>query len=416
MSRKLLANILIKKIGHDGDNNIYTWRRCNEQGRWLSNSESGSAGVLQQSLLEGELNACLLLSGTDVVCQQVNFNKQEKKHLAKLIPFEMEEDLTDELDELHFAFGALEDEQAVAAYTDSQQLRDVLQELEAAGLLINHCLPEPILIERLDNGWGLRLDDYLHVHYGNGLGFSVDLSLAQPALSGLSQTHQPQHLLLLGADPEKLQQLRDLLPLDLTQHLVEEQIDTKVVDEWESLQLSTIDDLDLRQGQFARQLPLAKWWQEWRGVSIVAGVALLVFLGISIAQVQINNAKELQIRQEMAQVYRQVVPQGNASANMEEILRRRLETYQGGSSGGSVVAMLAKVAPMIAKKPDISLQNMRYDDQRGTMDLTLTAKSSSDGLNLGNDIQTTGLSAKVQGVTNIGDEVQIRMTIARAAL
>jgi len=146
----------------------------------------------------------------------------------------------------------------------------------------------------------------------------------------------------------------------------------------------------------------------------MAGITMLVFLGMSIAQVQINNAKELKIRQEMAQVYRQVIPQGNASANMEDILRQRLETYQGGSTGGSVVAMLAKVAPLIANKSDVNLQNVRYDDQRGTMDLTLTARSSSDAINLSNDIQGTGLAAKLAGVTDIGDEQQVRMTISRA--
>jgi general secretion pathway protein L len=415
---KLNAKVVIKKLGGEAESSLLSWRRCNDEGRWLSGVEIGNVETLKNSLTGDELDACLLLPGTEVVCQKVSFNKQEKKHLARLIPFELEEDLTEELADLHFAFGAIGAEEAVAAYTNAERIKSDIQVLEAAGLSVNHCLSEPILLERLDNGWGLRLDDYLHVHYGLGLGFSVDRSLASAALASLSrhlsQDKQPDHLLLMAEDQQQLETLRNLLPLDLTQHLVEEQIDTKISDGWDSLNFANISELELRQGSLARQLPLAKWWLEWRTVAVVAGFALVAFLGLNIAEVQINNAKQRNIVEQINQAYRQVVPQG-AVADPERQLQQKLSAYESAGSGGSVIAMLAKVAPMIATKEDINLRNLRYDNQRGTMAVTLTAKTYSDALDLSNQIQTTGLTAQLSGVNASGDEQQVQMTITRAA-
>lgn len=414
MKKLFQAKVVVKKLAQTDEGYLLAWRRCNDEGRWLSNTETGSLSDLQTRLTPQETDICLVIPGTDVVCQSVSFNKKEKKHLSKIIPYELEDDLTEEVEDLHFAYGVIGEEAGVAAYTQLDDLQQCLNAFSEAGLSVNHCVPEPLLIERFENGWAIRLDDYLHVHYGEGLGFSVDVSLAKAALASLSNQSQPEHVLLLAEDQTQLEALRQLLPLDLTQHLVEEQIDTKIVDGWESLALNNVHELELRQGQFAPQLPIATWWKDWRGVAIMTSIAVAIFLGLNIAQMQINKAQDLRVRQEMVQVYRQVIPQG-ATTNMEKILEQRLDAYQNTSSGGSVVAMLAKVAPMLAKKEEINLQNLRYDDQRGTMDLTLTAKSSSDAIELSDAIQGTGLSAKLAGVTDIGDEQQVRMTISRAA-
>ncbi len=428
MTAVFQADILVKKSvakkvaaqqGHDqgdlnGDQPQFIWRRCNQQGRYLSGVEQGTIEDLQQSLTPKEQSVCLLLPGTDVVCQTVGFNRQEKKHLARLIPYELEEELTDEIEDLHFAFGAIGDEEAVTAYTDAEQLSQDIEALESIGLTVSHCLPEPLMLERLDTGWGLRLDDYLHVHYGPGLGFTVDRALAAAALSSLSETKQPEHLLLMAEDPPTLEALRNMLPLELTQHLVEEQIDTKICDQWESLDGQRVGVLDLRQGKFARQLPLAKWWLEWRSTAVVTGIALLAFFGLNLAQIQINNAKQQAVLTQINQVYRQVVPQG-AVSDPERQLKQKVSAFEGGSGGGSVMAMLAKVAPMVAKAEDVNLRNLRYDNQRGTMDITLTAKSYSTALDLSNQIQSTGLDAQLSGVNASGDEQQVRMIVSRAA-
>jgi len=417
VSFKVQANVVIKKLYHNGEENIYCWRRCNEEGRWLSVPEQGKLKELKATLLSGERppgedQACLLIPGTDVVCQKVTFQKQERKHLARIIPFELEEELTEEIDELHFAFTNIGNEEAVTAYTHFDTLQHDIRALESIGIIVNHCIPEPVLLERLENGWGVRLDDYLHVHYGQGLGFSVERSLASAALASLSHNAQPEHLLLLAEDQDQIEVLRKLLPLELTQHLVEEQIDSKICNAWDSLNFTYLPELELRQGSLAKQLPLVKWWLEWRGVTILAGFALAAFLGLNIAEIQINNAKHRNVLEQINQAYRQVVPQG-AVADPERQLKQKLSVFETASGGGSVVAMLAKVAPLVANNDSIHMRNLRYDDLRGTMDVTLTAKTYSDALELSNQIQNTGLGAQLSGVNASGEEQQVRMIITR---
>lgn len=413
--KPLAVQAVIKELRRDDEGvATYRWRPCSRDGHWLGSAREGTGEEMRQALPGENLEVCLLLSGTEVVTQQVPYNPRERRHLARLVPFELEEDVTTELDDLHFAIGKPGDGEVPTAYVNREWLAEQISDLEALGFDVAHCLPEPLLLPRPDSGWTLRLDDQLQVHYGPGLAFAVEPTMAKPAVASLAVTSPlPERLLLMADDQDHLDVLYELLPKSVEDKLTELDIEVQLTDRWDGLALDRYDSLDLRQGDFGRQLPFAKWWREWRGVAAVAAVALVGYIGVSVAQIQVYSAETDQLREQMNAAFRQVVPQG-AIANPEQQLRSKIAEFKGETGGSSVVHMLATVAPLIAEDDDVTVRRLTYNDQRDEMQVTLEAKSNSDILDVSTAINQKGLKAVPQNMSRAGDRQQANMTITRA--
>jgi general secretion pathway protein L len=414
--KPLAVQAVIQQIHCDDDGaGIYRWRPCSREGRWLAPAAQGDGEQLRQSLAGSNREVCLLLSGTEVVTQQVTYGSKERRHLPRLVPFELEDHVTSDLEALHFAIGKPGDGEVPTAYVNRQWLAAQIAELENLGFDVIHCLPEPLLLPRPDNGWTLRLDDHLQVHYGAGLAFAVEPALAGPALAALAETAPlPEKLLLLADDQVRLDKLCDLLPQALKERLEALDVEQRLADRWGSLALDRYDSLDLRQGDFARQLPFGKWWREWRTVAVVGAIALFGSVGVSVAQIQVSNGQTATLREQINSIFRQVVPQG-AIANPEQQLQTKIAGFEGGAAGGSVVEMLASIAPLIAADQDIVLRRLTYNDDRNEIQVTLEAKSNSDILDLSSAINQKGLRAVPQNMSRAGDRQQANLTITRLA-
>lgn len=408
---------------------IYQWRLCDDEGRWLGETKTGTVQTLRESFAASasDIPICLVLSGTEVITQPVTVNAKERRHLHKLVPFELEDSLTDEIEDLHFALGTLSEDSLIAAYVNNEWLANQLEELESAGFEVAHCFSQPLMLPRETNAWTLHLDDQLNVHYGDGLGFSVEPSLAPIVLASLAENNPvPEKILLLAADQYHVDLLYQYLPETIKQALQtqtdnaeleqssSDRLEAKIAEGWDSFDISRAADLDLRQGNYARQLPLKKWWNEWRNVSVLAVVALLVYVGINITQIQVYKAKRADVVAERSAVFSQVV-QGREQ-DAEKQLKNKLAEYETSSTGGSVIEMYAQVAPLITANSDIQLRTLRYTNQTGDMQLTLEAKSYGSVLALSEEINKKGLQARLQNTSQQGEQQQARMVISRAAL
>ncbi|MGH1470446.1 MAG: type II secretion system protein GspL [Cellvibrionaceae bacterium] len=411
----------------------YQWRLCDEDGLWKTNLHSGSVQQFRDAFPSNatDIQVCLLLSGTEVITQSVPINIKERRHLQKLVPYELEDNLTDEIDDLHFALATPSENEVVTAYVNDEWFSSQIEDLESAGFEVSHCFSEPLMLPREENTWTLRLDDQLHVHYGHGLGFTVEQSLASIVLTSLAEKNTiPEKIVLLAADQYHIDLLFQYLPEALKHNLQDnvesdpddyeaqsspsKRLEARIAEGWDSLDIAHVADLDLRQGGYARQLPLKKWWSEWRNVSFLGLAALLIYVGVNIAQIQVFKSKRADVVAERSAVFSQVVK--GREQNAEKQLKNKIAEYETTSSTGSVIEMYALVAPLITDNKDVNLRTLRYTGQTGDMQLTLEAKSYGSVLALSEEINKKGLQARLQNTSQQGEQQQARMVISRAAL
>ncbi|WP_246125019.1 type II secretion system protein GspL [Exilibacterium tricleocarpae] len=404
---------MIIHFGPDPD--TYFWRDLGADGHWRDVPSRGNIDALCAHLREAGSELWLLLPGDHIVCDKMTFSAKEKRHLARLVPFQFEEAVAADVDDMHFALCEPGEENVAVAYTERDWFRQRLGAFTSRGVDLHYCVPEPLVLPRADNGWtlsfgGLAYGGQVSVSYGDNLGFAIEAALLTPALEALlAQAPAPESIRLLADDSDALETLRALLPAD-----IEAEVEAETLDMWDrcDLEAGPTPPINLRQGEFARRLPFEKWWLEWRQVAAVALVAVVLYGGLNLGGYQVLKSEHLSLRQQTEQAYRTAVPRGRIS-DPERQLKTKVQALQGGGEGSGATVMIGTVAPLIAGNEELTLQGMNYTDQRGELRLTLEAKTFNAIEKLRVSVEQKGLQAELLNSSAQGEVQQARMRIKR---
>ncbi|RYZ89416.1 MAG: general secretion pathway protein GspL, partial [Moraxellaceae bacterium] len=118
---------------------------------WLNdgqpqNEAVGNIESLKAAVGGAGLQAWLLLPGMKVVTRELDYSEKEKKHLRNLLPFQLEESVVGDVDDLHVALGDAAAGKVALAYTDKNWLRSVFKQLSDIGLEVTRCWSTPLLL------------------------------------------------------------------------------------------------------------------------------------------------------------------------------------------------------------------------------------------------------------------------------
>jgi general secretion pathway protein L len=435
MSPQLVVSINSNAGASDADNFRWCWL---SDGR-VQSSAMGNLDALRASLGDLSHQAWLLLPGAKVVTRQLEYTEKEKKHLRNLLPFQLEESVVGDIDDLHVAMGTPQAGKVTLAYTNKQWLKTIFAQLSNIGVEITRCWSTPLLlplesrstavqepiepvISEPDSAeqsaamhgsttWVLALKDgAVDVRFAEQEGFSVPLALLSPALDMLIASRKLGDklpaLVLRAAEQADLDVLSSHLPARLAERVSAQAL----IDPW--LLDFNGNAIDMCQAEFSQRLPLERWMKLWRGVGILALVTFVAYVGVLGFHIYKLNKQNLQLRQQMEAIYRGVVPNGQAD-DPEKRLRVKLQSMQPKTQSGSVMAALAGVLPLISNNSDVTVKVISYSADTGDMTVSVQAHSfnSIDGLR--QSIAGQGYVAELQGVNAQGDLNTGRLKISK---
>ncbi len=433
-----MSQLVVSVNNRAGNSGADDFRWC-----WLSEGQvqsaaSGNLESLRASLDNLTHQAWLLLPSSSVVTRQLEYTEKEKKHLRNLLPFQLEESVIGDIDELHVAMGTPHNGTVALAYTDKQWLKSIFTQLANIGLDITRCwstsslLPidsiaqtseavEPVLTD--DNmapeslslsptaTWVLALENgQVDVRCAAQEGFSVPLQLLAPALDMLITAKKVKDNLPLLNLRATHQADLDVLYNQLPDALAARVGKKNIVDFW-VLDFNG-NAIDLCQAEFSQRLPLERWMKLWRGVGILALVTFVAYVGVLGFHIYTLNKQNLQLRQQMEAVYRSVVPSGQAD-DPEKRLRVKVQSMQPKTQTGSVMATLAGVLPLISGNPDVTVKVISYSADTGDMLVSVQAHSFNSIDALRQSIAAQGYTAELQGVNAQGDLNTGRLKISK---
>ena len=422
-----MSSQLVVSINSTADS--FRWCWLNEGRTEAENS--GNLDALKAVIGNVSQQVWLLVPGAKVVTRKLEYSEKEKKHLRNLLPFQLEESVVCDVDELHVALGTPVAGEITLAYTDKQWLKSIFAQLSNIGLEITRCWARPQLLPfhapvsdehvepTLDDSnlvdesllaspsaiWALGIENgQVNLRFADQEGFSVPVSLLVPALDMLITSQKlndnlPQ-LVLRASTPRELETLYKNLP----EHLAERVKSQLVVDDW---QLDFDGKaIDLCQAEFSQRLPLERWLKIWRSVGILALVTFVVYVGVLGFHIYKLNKQNLQLRQQMEASYRKVVPNGRVN-DPEKDLRIKVEQLQPKSQSGSVMSMFGGVLPIISSNTDVTVKVISYSSDTGEMSINVQAHSfnSIDALRQAISVQgftAELLTANAQGDVNTG--------------
>jgi general secretion pathway protein L len=410
---------------------------------WLGDDHApaptaGDIDALRAALGDLGQQAWLLLPGAKVVTRRLEYTEKEKKHLRNLLPFQLEESVVGDIDDLHVAIGTASAGKVALAYTDKQWLKAIFHQLANIGIEITRCwstsqvLPlgapevkepqEPSLLETSETPeqqltaspaatWTLGFENgQVNIRFAEQEGFSVPLPLLASALGMLIATQKLSdklpYLTLRAAEQADLEALYQSLPA----HLAAQVSSQTLADPWQ-LDFNG-KAIDLCQAEFSQRLPLERWVKLWRGVGILALVTFVVYVGVLGFNIIKLNKENLQLRQQMEAVYRTVVPSGQ-SDDPEKRLRLKLQQLQPKTQTGSVVAILAGVFPIIAANPDVTVKVVSYSADSGELSINVQAHSFNSIDALRQSISSQGYTAELLTANAQGDLNSGRLKITK---
>ncbi|MEM1114609.1 MAG: type II secretion system protein GspL [Pseudomonadota bacterium] len=373
---------------------------------WLDSDEAREQ--LMATLNEHRGSACFAAPGEAVRLLALEISGDEKRHFQRSLPYMLEEQLAEDLELLHFSAMNLEGLRYVVAVCASEQMRDWQAHLTGLGD-VKRWVPEPLLLPWRDAHWCIVVEDtHAVVRCAQAEGFSVELELLEPLLQArLAEAEEPPGVLVHGQDQE----------LDLAR--LPESL--RSVAHWRrggfasAQQVAEAEEasLNLLQGEFAPQLPLGRWWQQWRAVAAVFAIAFTVQMLATWLDYRQLNAENIALRTAVQDSYREVNPRG-AVVDAEKQLRRQLEALRGSGQSSGFVSLMDRVGGVIAKSRGTSITSINYSDRGGEMRLNIVARNFEAVEAIREGIAKAGLRAEMESSSARDDGVRARIRVGEA--
>lgn len=354
------------------------WIQIGDSGARIGSPQRGTMGEAGESAESQKV--ILLLPAEEILTTHVEVPVKSGKRLMAALPFAMEEQVADDVENLHFAAGRrLEDGSTPVAVINRERLQEFLQRAAEAGIdpaavysEIHGVASIPGTINVMLEGPALLIND------GNKLNLAIrDVALQDVIASVLpADEDSPKPHIVACYDAVS----RDELDAEISQ--LQETLDNfevKVLPDGIFPRLAATaavnGGINLLQGEFGVSTDYSGMFRPWR-------LAAILFLALGATWIAQNVIEYYSLYRSDQTLREQVVAEFKASfpwikevrdpeAQLNSLLR------QTGSQGGQQVflASLAELSKAIAESKEANIEAISY--RSGVMDVRLSAPSVS---------------------------------------
>ncbi|MEN8216305.1 MAG: type II secretion system protein GspL [Pseudomonadota bacterium] len=346
----------------------------------------------------------VLIPGTDVLLTQANISSKQQQKIVQAVPYALEEQLAEDVENLHFALGKREPQSgnipvAVIART---QMDAYIQQLNAVGITPAVLMPDMLAVPKPADGWGiLYLNDIVLVRTGLHAGFAIESDCLGAAL-----LDPPQHITVFSDMANRSRALSEAIP-------VTEKTHEQGILAWLAQGLIENQPLNLLQGDYRPQDKMASLLRPWR----LTAALLLLGGGLHIAKQWIEYQQLSQQRQalntQIEKLYRDTFPEARKIVNPRVQMEQRLKALsaQQGSSAqdDNFLSILNKISTPLSRTPGFNLK--RIDYRQGHFDIQLEVANLQALENLKQRISHHGLTIEIQSAVSRNRLVESRLRI-----
>lgn len=306
---------------------------------------------------------------------------KNRKKLLKAVPYVVEDQLVDEIDDLHFALSqqAIHGQYLVAA-VENRLMQYWDTALRAAHLYTEVLVPDILTLLDASDSWTVLLEpERALVRSPLGM-FASDIENLPLMLNNL--------YLNAGEDKPAEVTLYDCSKVNHAASLQEStpDIDYHAVDCPDGVfgvfarHFDVRHTVNLMQGEYNRQEGMIKHFKPWLPAASLFALWLSWQLIVSIVELIDLGASSEQLSKQMRDVHKLAFPgtkppsPGYERSDMQARLNKLQEKQ--GKASGSLQEMLAKTAPVFKNVSGVEINALRYNN--GRLDVELTIQQSSD--------------------------------------
>lgn len=376
-----------------------------------------------------------IVPGVNVLLAEPQLPVKGGSRLSQVVPFALEEQLSEDVEDMHFAIGRRESERpgtpviAVSrAHMDSW-----LATLRAAQIEPTAMYVDCTLLPANPSQTVLLIEDHrLYVRHPGEPPFVLDVEPLTEALeiAGLHRAPppipasvdatlpidpsapEPRHVIayLSEADWERHQNTLELAReyfATLNVQLLPDSALLLLARQGEKT--ATPAPLNLLQGGYAAKTQLGEGWRRWRLAAIL--LAALVSLNLIGKGVELGRLKktEKELDAAIAQTFRDAMPGEQNTMNARRRMESRLAALHGGGSGGAILPMLNAVSIAFQQVPNARLDAFSY--RSNVLDMKIAAADVGSLSQVETLVNQNGWVAQLQSSNANGSGVEGRVQV-----
>nr|WP_251058287.1 type II secretion system protein GspL [Vibrio cincinnatiensis] len=304
----------------------------------------------------------VLLASSDVLLTEVTIPSGASRQFSSILPYLLEDELAQDVDELHFSLLDKQGDHAFVAVMDRLWLQSILDRLEQCGFSVKRVVPDVFSIPVNHEGLSaLQMGQHWLIRKGEYAGIGIDkewltwfchtewVKGTDKPLSLIAYTPLPKVPLVEDqAWGENLEHpLNSLLCKEIFRHKI-----------------------NVLTGSFKPKSSWLKYGLIWRKTMISAVVLLMIVMATQGLKIHQDSLTAQVYRSESERIFRTLFPDKQRIPTVSYLKRQmsdEVNRLSGGKQGETVLNWLNLLPASIGQVKGMEIQSLRFDANRGEL-------------------------------------------------
>lgn len=380
-----MSEQLVVRLGSDSSQEIHwlVWS-ATEQEIIASGILADAEGLNELKERAGGRPVIALLPSCDISFKQVELPSRSTKQLLTALPYMLEEELSSDVDNLHFSILEKQGNQVTVAIVSHDKMRLWQSWLRDADLSYQQFIPDVLTLPLQQHGWSaVQLGQQWLVRQGKTQGICVEsdllaLTLGKPvdSASAKEKTESEEQ-----AEQEILDSVISYSAMDQIT------LDSNALAKWQQgpvelpmklcAEGAVNSGFNLLQGQYKIKRETNQPYKIWMTSAIAAGLAVIVFFANQYVDLYRLEQRQAELDGQIKNVYKTVFRQQKVRLNprlIKKQMQSKLADLQQGGGEGGFLLMLSQLKPALRQTAGFEPISIRFDAKQKTLRLQASAK------------------------------------------
>jgi general secretion pathway protein L len=406
-----------------GANEETEWLAIDEQGAPTLTRQRGSLSLAAAVWRSGKIVA--LAPSAQILMAEPDLPPGTGAKIARAVPFALEEQLTEDIDQLSFALGRRRASGGTpVAVVSRSVLQGWIAELRSAGLDPACIYPDIALMPENPGQTVLWLErGRLAVRRPGAMPFAVELSPVKEALVVAGVIADPLDTAEIPKPPESAILYVTREDWEAVKEDFEELIDqfeslkVQLLADgplpWLSRSLNDSDAVNMLQGEYSRSTGYQESWKQWRVAAVLAAALLIVHVGAQALQIRKAKKDSAQLDTQISQLFNATIPGVPVRDPRRQMQERLNRVRQSGAGPEHFLRGLQAVGSAVAAAPKSSIDNLSYREK--SLEMKVTAPDLAAISQISRTVGQAGLNAEIQSSTPISGGVEAHLQVREGA-
>ncbi|MBF0263876.1 MAG: hypothetical protein HQL46_01290 [Gammaproteobacteria bacterium] len=373
--------------------------------------------LCKQSIVQNKNNfrTHVWINSEAVTLRQVNLPKSQHQHRQTIVPQILEDELNEDIDELHFVCGQRIDEQhsdkqgIYVAIIQKQLIEKILDDFKQCQLN-NQCqlniyslLPDNLSLDFSQEQFSLYIgEEFSQCRIAPQLAYQFDTTNLNYYFNQLVNDRNTIINLYQAND-----NLSISLPWDESKIKI-----IKQAPDLTRLPEDGLQSINLLQGPYAANSHFSRYWQQSKLIIylLLASVALHL-VSVYLDTQSIKNQTE-DYQNKSRQLFKDTFPNEKRIINIKAQVQQQLEQLQKNKQKTHFFELLSKVSPILIKSPQIILEQISFDQSSAQLNLYLQSGTFEKLEQFNTDIRKLGLQTKSGVISGKSGKYSTKLTIS----